>query len=303
MKEVVCSSRIWAGSTRPGRFTLWGRNCDARCTHKKGVSMGSDGTSDRLEPDEAPALGGRWASVVAYVLLGGLIVLVLRPAETSSYNIGRSLGVALISVVISYGIWSLVRRSRGSGERWSPWILLIAIFVATFLKLVSQGDARPTDGATAGTTTRSVATLSAEDVFVNLDGLRYESIPPETLEQMEKMFLSDPAAADALLSVNGRLVFEGRRQVGVIAVVFSTPEAAAAADFQAGFFNGFKESVQEQGGGPIESQQLNGVEVQGGPTKLGYTMSFTLENAAIIVLGGDRETALMIANGLLKSQR
>jgi hypothetical protein len=237
--------------------------------------------------------------VVAYILLTALLLFVVRPGRISSYEIGRSTGLLLISILISYGIWSLIRRSRGSGARWSPWLVLIACFVATFLKVtVLPGDIVGA-GVEAGNRAPNVAILTADDVFVDIPGFRYERLPPNALEQAEAGVLADPAAAGSMISIDGRLVLEGQRQVAVLTVLFSTPQAAQSEEFQSGFFVGFAESIEDQGGGPIRSHALASGTAQGGPMRQAYALAFLRENAAITVVGGDRYTAELLAEALL----
>lgn len=177
-------------------------------------------------------------------------------------------------------------------------MLLIALFVATILRGVPQDDtATSQTSSTDGSSTIEV--LTEEDVFVDLPGFRYEPVPAQALEQARAAYSSHPDAAESMLGVDGRIVVEGRREVGIVIVAFSTAEAAASEEFRAGFFDGFEDSVRDQGGGPLTDHEIEGVTARGGPTAQGYALSFIQDNAAITVLGGDRATAEMIASGLL----
>lgn len=228
----------------------------------------------------------------------------MRTPEAAGYAIGRSAGLLVISLLIAYGIWSLVRRVRRSKARWSPWILLIVSFLAIFLKTIvpAQRGAGPGDGTVAADA-REITALSPSDVFIEIPGLRYERMPPETVEQVEAAYLSTPEAAEAIEQIDGRFVFEGRRQVGAVTAVFSTVEAARSPDFVRGFFDGFEDSMEEQGEDPIRPHELDNGTARGGPSANAYSLAFVRENAAIFVLGGDRATAELIANGLLPPTR
>lgn len=249
----------------------------------------------------------RWPAIAAYVLLG-LVLLgsvapraaQMRTPQMAAYQIGRSAGLLLLSLLIAYGIWSLLRRLRRSRTRWSPWILLVASFLAVSLKtfVPEQPGAGP-GRATADTATRQVTALSASDVFIEIPGLRYEPMPAETFEQVEAAYLSSPEAAEAVQQIDARFVFEGRRQVGAVTTVISTVEAARSGEFVSGFFDGFEDSMEEQGDGPIQPHPLDNGIARGGPSTNGYSLAFVRENAAIFVLGGDRATADLIANALL----
>jgi hypothetical protein len=239
--------------------------------------------------------------VAVDVLLVAILVVLVWPRDVSSYEIGRSVGVALVSILIGYGIWSIVRRVRGSGAKWSPWVLAIALVVAAIYRVVpaDEPDSSPSTGRPQPS---AVASLTPEELFVDIPELRYRSVPRENLERAEAFYLSEPAAAEMMLGVDGRRVFEGEQQVGVITAVFSEPNAVEEPSFRAGLFDGFENSVEEQGGGPITSQEILGIEARGGRSSLGYAFTFILENAVLTVVGGDRATAELIAEGLIRGQ-
>lgn len=65
------------------------------------------------------------------------------------------------------------------------------------------------------------------------------------------------------------------------------------------FFRSFESSLGDQGGGPITEHALGGAPARGGPTQGGYALGFIHENAAITVIGGNQETAELIAELLL----
>ncbi len=254
----------------------------------------ADRDADPVSSD-APGLRSRPWELIAYVLLSILLIGIVRPPlDATAYEFGRSIGLLLMSVLVAYGIWSLIRRARGSNAKWSPWLILIACFAAAFFKvLVAGGDAPLAEQERAA----SIEVLTEDEVFEEIPGLRYGPVPPRAMEQIEQAYLT-PEARESIVDVAARVVLEGRRQVGVVSAVFSTPEAAASDDFAAGFFEGFTDSIEEQGGGPVTPVELGNGTAQGGPSPQGFVIAFMRGNAAITVIGGDRRTAEMIANAL-----
>ena len=249
-----------------------------------------------MDPDPTSQRPG-WLPV-AYVVLGAVLAFVVRPAELTSYEIGRSTGAVLIAILISYGIWTLVRRSRPSASKWSPWIFVMAIGIAIVWRIGPSDEAGRTDRPSAALPS-PISTMEPSELFVEIEGFSYEEIPAATLDRLRDLYLSAPESARALLEVDGRYVFEGEQQVGVITAVFSEPAAVASVDFRAGVFDGFEASTEEQGGGPITPHEVEGIEARGGPTAQGYALTFITENVVVTVLGGDRATAELIAQGLV----
>lgn len=103
---------------------------------------GSDGGGQHNEERPPQKRQRRWPAVIANVVLGILFLGAIWPPPTevsgpeeTGRQIGRAFGLLLLSLPVSYGIWRLVAHSRQSNRKWSPWVLLIAAFLATFLKV------------------------------------------------------------------------------------------------------------------------------------------------------------------------
>lgn len=260
------------------------------------------------ESSSAAKAGWRWPAIAANILLSILLLGAVWPRrdrmwtpQATSYQIGRSLGLLIISLLISYGIWRLFRRIRGSPARWSPWVLLIAALVAMFFKAPSTQGGAGASGSGSEVSSAHIAPLSPEDIFVDIPGLRYAPLRENALQRLEESYLANGVPQEVITSIDGRIVFEGRRKVGVVSVVFTTPEVAAADDFGSGFISGFTDSIEEQGSGPARVHELSHGPAHGGRLPQGYTIAFARENAGIFVLGGNRTTAELIADALLRS--
>ena len=205
--------------------------------------MGPDGpvVNDESDPAAAQTDGeGRstnpaWA-VVAYIVLGALLLFTNWPRPVTPYEIGRSIGGLLIPLAIGFGIWQLIRRIRGKGERWSPWILFIAWLLSGALSAGQRAESLPQQqgGLSAS---QPVDAVTASELFAPEGGYRFVNPGRRLAREAKERMLATQQETDVSLVHMVKMVMRGNRSQGMVisSIVDSSATEAQAQEFRNGF--------------------------------------------------------------------